>query len=288
MSDQLPAGYHFAPMSSDEVHTIAQWAADEQWNPGLHDIHIAHAYDPDAFIALRHGDEMVGGGSIFSYHGQFGFMGLFIMRPDHRGRGLGGVLWRHRLGLLRTRLAPEAAIGMDGVFAMAPFYARGGFQLAYRDLRFDGVAVHGSDQGLVPVADIGFDAVAEYDRPFHPVDRSVFLRSWVMHPAFHSAAVVEHGSVVGYASLRPCRSGWRFGPVAADTPAIAERLLVGLMGRVAGEPVQLDVPEPNEVGLALAAGFGMTESFGCARMYHGHVPTIAVDRTYGVTSFEFG
>lgn len=288
MSDELPAGYRYAPMSPAEVGTIAQWAADEQWNPGLHDVDIAHAYDPDAFIALRLGDEMVGGGSILSYRGQYGFMGLFIVRPDHRGRGLGGVLWRHRLRLLRARLQPGAAIGMDGVFAMAPFYRRGGFQLAYRDLRFDGVAVSGSDRGLTPLADVGFDAIAAYDRPFHPVDRSDLLRSWVLHPSFHSAAVVANGRVRGYASLRPCRNGWRFGPVVADTPAVAEQLLVGLMSRVAGDPVQLDVPEPNEMGLALAAGFGMVESFGTARMYHGHIPDIAVDRTYGVTSFEFG
>ncbi len=288
MIDELPSGYRFAPMTIDQVHTISQWAAEEQWNPGLHDIFLAHHYDPDAFIALLHDDEMVGGGSVLSYRGQFGFMGLFIMRPDYRGQGLGGVLWRHRLRLLRARLQPDAAIGMDGVFAMEPFYAKGGFRLAYRDLRFDGVAMSGSDRGLTPITEVEFDAIAAYDRPFHPVDRGDFLRSWVLHPSFHSAAVLTEGQVRGYASLRPCRSGWRFGPVVADTPAVAEQLLVGLMGRVAGDPVQLDVPEPNEVGLTLAAGFGMVESFGTARMYHGHVPEIAVDRTYGVTSFEFG
>lgn len=288
MIDELPSGYRFAPMNSDQVRTISEWAAAEQWNPGLYDVALAHAYDPDAFIALLHDGEMVGGGSIFSYRGEFGFMGLYIMRPDHRGQGLGGVLWRHRLRLLRARLQPGAAIGMDGVFGMAPFYARGGFQLAYRDLRFDGVAASGSDRGLTPLTDVGFDAIAAYDLPFHPVDRSDFLRSWVMHPGFHSAAVVSEGEVRGYASLRPCRSGWRFGPVVADTPAVSEQLLVGLMSRVAGDPVQLDVPEPNETGLALAAGFGMVESFGTARMYHGHTPEIAVDRTFGVTSFEFG
>jgi hypothetical protein len=60
------------------------------------------------------------------------------------------------------------------------------------------------------------------------------------------------------------------------------------MAKVAGQPVQLDVPEPNTAALALAAKFSMTESFGTARMYHGPKPQIAVDRTYGVTSFEFG
>ena len=177
---------------------------------------------------------------------------------------------------------------MDGVFAMQPFYAKGGFVLSHRDLRFDGVALDGPDQGLVPLQQLDLDALLEYDRPFFPVSRAELLRRWLAHPEFRTAAVLEHGEVVGCASLRPCVSGYRFGPVHADRPDIAERLLRGLMAEVAGQPVQLDVPEPNEAGLALATGFGMTESFGCARMYHGHMPEVAVDRTYGVTSFEFG
>lgn len=281
-------GYSFETMTPAEVLTITQWAADEQWNPGLHDVEIAHALDPDAFISLRHGDEMVGGGSSFSYHGEFGFVGLFIMRPDLRGQGIGSVLWNHLITVMRSRLSPGAAIGIDGVFNVVPFYEKTGFSFAYRNLRFDGVASPAPDQGLVPFVPTAFDELVAYDQPFHAVDRSEFLRAWVGHPAFHTATVVEHGHLVGYGCLRPCRSGFRFGPVVADRPDIAERLLVGLMATVAGQPVQLDVPEPNAAALALAGKFSMTESFGTARMYNGSTPQIAVDRTYGVTSFEFG
>jgi hypothetical protein len=52
--------------------------------------------------------------------------------------------------------------------------------------------------------------------------------------------------------------------------------------------VQLDVPECNEPGLKLASLFGLSESFGCARMYHGVAPQIDVRGVFGVTSFEFG
>ena len=280
--------FRFETMTPAEVATITQWAADEQWTPGLHDIEIAHALDPEAFITLRHGDEMVGGGSSFSYHGEFGFVGLFIMRPDLRGQGIGSALWDHLIAVMRSRLRPGASIGIDGVFNVVPFYEKTGFSFAYRNLRFDGVASPAPDQGLVPFDQSLFDEIVAYDQPFHAVDRSEFLRSWVGHPAFHTAAIAEHGHLVGYGSLRPCRSGFRFGPVVADRPDIAERLLVGLMAKVVGQPVQLDVPEPNEAALALAAKFSMTESFGTARMYNGPTPQIAVERTYGVTSFEFG
>ena len=288
MTETLPPGHEFGTMTDAEVRELVGWAAAESWNPGRHDVAVAHAVDPEAFIALRRGGEMIGGGSVFSYDGAFGFMGLFIMHPDHRGHGLGATLWHHRLARMRARLRPDAAVGMDGVFRMAPFYARGGFVLAYRDLRFDGVAPEGPDDGLLPIEAVGFDAVERYDRRHVAAPRAAFLRGWVAPDDVHSAVLVEDHEVVGMAVLRPCRDGHRFGPVHADRPDVAERLIRGLMGRVAGEPVQIDVPEPNAPGLDIVARLGMTESFGCARMYHGPDPQLPVDRLYGVTSFEFG
>jgi hypothetical protein len=61
-----------------------------------------------------------------------------------------------------------------------------------------------------------------------------------------------------------------------------------LFAKVEGHTVQLDVPECNEPGLKLASLFGLSESFGCARMYHGVAPQIDVRGVFGVTSFEFG
>ncbi|MEN9646466.1 MAG: hypothetical protein RL238_3135 [Actinomycetota bacterium] len=288
MIADLPPGHEFRAMTPDDVAQLVEWAAAESWNPGRHDVPVAWSVDPGAFIALRRDGEMIGGGSVFSYGGAFGFMGLFIMRPDCRGHGLGGLLWQHRLQRMRARLRPDAAVGMDGVFRMAPFYARGGFVLAYRDLRFDGVAPAATDEGLLPVAAVGFDALDAFDRRHVAAPRTEFLRAWTAPADVHTAVMVDDDEVVGMAVLRPCRDGYRFGPVHADRPDVAERLITGLMSRVAGAPVQIDVPEPNGPGLDIVARLGMTESFGCARMYHGPDPLLPVERIYGVTSFEFG
>jgi hypothetical protein len=102
----------------------------EGWNPGKSDMGIAWDTDPEAFIALHKGsDHLAGGGTIIRYGDDYGFMGLFIVRRDLRGDGLGGLLWRYRLKRLQDRLAPGATIGMDGVSAIVPFYEHGGFNL---------------------------------------------------------------------------------------------------------------------------------------------------------------
>jgi GNAT superfamily N-acetyltransferase len=278
-------------MRVDELPTLIAWAGAEGWNPGRHDLEIAWSVDPDAFVVVRDGDEMIGAGSVFSYDGVFGFMGLFIVKPEHRGRGLGTALWYRRRELMLGRLRPGAAIGMDGVFDMVPFYERGGFTLAYRDLRFDGVAPDDpapAAGGVVELSDVPWNAIAAYDDRHVAAPRHTFLRRWLEAPGSMAVCMVGDGDLVGMAALRACRNGYRFGPVHADTPAIADTLIRALLARVPGAPVQLDVPEPNQAGLAIASEFGMSESFGCARMYFGAAPELPVGNIFGVTSFEFG
>lgn len=275
-------------MRQDELRTLAQWASLEGWNPGKADIDLAWAFDPQAFIAMRRGDELIAGGTILSYGGQFGFMGLFIVRADLRGQGLGSQLWYHRRDRLLARLQPGATIGMDGVFAMVPFYTQGGFQLAWRDLRFEGTAHGLQDAQALDLRSLPAAQVDQFDRRYFAVSRTTFLQAWIRQPGAHALGLIEAGQLVAYGVVRPAQTGYKIGPAMAQRPDLAERLLSALLACVEGQPVQLDVPEANEAGLTLAARFGLSESFGCARMYYGVAPQIEVSGVFGVTSFEFG
>ena len=149
--------------------------------PGLNDAPIFWDTDPDGFIAAELGGELIGGGSVVSYAGRFGFMGFFIIRPDHRGRGLGERLWIHRRDLLISRLQTPAAIGMDGVFNMQAFYARGGFVFSHRDLRFEGIGSAAAGDG-VDLSEVPFAELLRYDTAHFPAPREPFLRAWISQP----------------------------------------------------------------------------------------------------------
>ena len=276
------------PMTAQEVPVLVGWASREGWNPGLADARIAWDYDPGAFIALRHGGELVGGGSILSYEGRFGFMGLFIVRADHRSQGLGRQLWTYRRDHLRQRLQPGSIIGMDGVLAMVPFYERGGFQCSSLDLRFEGAGAGSESPGVFPLSDVSFEEVDRYDRLHVPAPRTGFLKRWIGQLGAHAVGVGVGGRLTGYGVMRPCEIGFKVGPLFADDPAGAEQLLVTLVSRARGGRIQLDVPESNPHALALARSLRFEESFRCARLYLGGIPALPVERIFGVTSFEFG
>jgi hypothetical protein len=101
--------------------------------------------------------------------------------------------------------------------------------------------------------------------------------------------LVEGGALRGYGVIRPCRAGFKVGPLFADDPARARRLLAALAAAVpAGSTVQLDVPVPNGPAVALARAQGMAPVFETARMVRGTAPAVEMAGQFGVTSFELG
>ena len=215
-------------------------------------------------------------------------MGLFIMRPDHRKKGLGTVLWHWRRDRLLERLKPGAAIGMDGVIDMVPFYERGEFRVAFRDVRYQGFAHGTNDANVVELGSADFAEIAAYDRAFVPTAREAFLMRWVSAVGVITMGMRESGRLTGYGVARPCRVGFKIGPLFAERADVAERIARSLMARIAGKQVQIDLPEVNLAAVALAEGCGLQVSFSCMRLYYGPPPVLPIERTFAVTSLEFG
>jgi GNAT superfamily N-acetyltransferase len=280
-------------MTRPEVDTLVGWAAPEGWNPGLHDAELFWATDPDAFIAADLNGSLIGGGAITAYDGEFGFMGFFIVRPEYRGKGYGNTIWHARRERLLARLRPGASIGMDGVFAMQDYYAKGGFVLSHRNIRFradipDHAEITAGDACIVPLAQVPFGQVLDYDRTCFPAPRPTFLSGWIAQPDALALGCLREGWLSGYGVIRRCLDGCKIGPLFADDATAAAALYGHLARFAAGGPLFLDAPENNPAALALVRQHLMVEVFGCARMYLGPPPDLMHRRIFGVTTFELG
>ncbi len=273
------------PMIRDELVIATDLAAAEGWNPGIHDAETFRAADPGGFFALEHDGEVIGTVSVVRYGDGFAFGGLYVLRPEYRGRGIGYALQQE----FTLPFVGSRNLGIDGVFGMQARYASAGFLFAHRNVRFEGTGGGTAPAGAIPLGAVPFEAVAAYDRQFFPGPRESFLRGFLAQPdAVGYAATNSGGGLTGYGLARACRVGYKVGPLFADTPEVAEQLFRALSAAVPGEPLFLDVPEPNADAVALAARHGMREVFGTARMYSRSVPALPLDRTYGITTFELG
>jgi hypothetical protein len=285
-------GLAIRPMRRDDLATALDWAAAEGWNPGLDDADAFLAADPEGFLMGFLGEAPVAAIAVVAYGAAFGFLGFYLCRPDHRGKGYGLAMWNAGMARLGAR-----TIGLDGVVAQQANYARSGFALAHRNIRYGGTAAAGSVDpaivALTPGTPPGLaDAIVAYDRPLFPGPREGFLRSWIAPSAEpagrRTLALLADGLLLGYGTIRPCRHGFKIGPLFADTPDAAAALFDALAAPHAGAPVFLDVPEPNAAGRALAERRGLAPVFETARMYRGRAPDLALERIFGITSFELG
>jgi GNAT superfamily N-acetyltransferase len=263
------------------------WAAAEGWNPGLADAACFHAADPEGFLLAELDGEPIGCVSAVRYGGGFGFLGFYIVRPGFRGQGHGMALWRAAM----ARLAP-GTVGLDGVVAQQGNYARSGFALAHRNIRYGAAAPRppapADGPAILPAAALPFDDLAAFDRRFFPAPRAAFLRAWLAAPGHVARVATGPGGIEGLGVLRPCREGAKIGPLFATTPAAARALLAALLDAAPAGPVFLDLPEPNADAIAMAEAAGMAPAFETARMYAGAAPVLPLGQVYGITSFELG
>lgn len=268
------------------LETTLGWARDEGWNPGLDDAAAFLAADPDGFLVGMVDGEQVSSISLVRY-ADFAFLGLYVVRPDHRGHGHGLALWEHAL----AGLPDHVVVGLDGVVAEQDGYRRSGFVLAHRNARWGGTVsalprVSGAVRALGP-GDVA--AVAAYDVGVFPAPREAFLSAWLTGATTRRAmGWFEHGRLGGWGCVRACHDGWKVGPLLADSPVVAEGLVAALVGPVTPGPVFIDVPEPNAAAVGLATSLGLTPSFETARMYRGAAPDLDLDRVFGITTLELG
>jgi GNAT superfamily N-acetyltransferase len=276
--------YTIRPMRADEIALAADWAAAEGWNPGLSDAACFATVDGQGFLIGELDGQPAATISCVNYDGRFSFLGFYIVRPDLRGRGLGRKIWDAAIAHAGAR-----TIGLDGVVAQQENYRKSGFKLAYRNVRYGGRAVAANAQNqTMPLADVPIAAVAASDATVFPAPRENFLRAWIATKGHMGRALMRDGALAAWGVIRPCRAGFKVGPLVADDRAAAETVFDALVAAAGGGEVFLDVPEPNRDAVALAASRGLTPVFETARMYTGAVRAIALQRIFGVTTFELG
>jgi hypothetical protein len=259
-----------------------EWAALEGWNPGLHDAEAFFAADESGFYVGEADGRIISTLSGVRYPGEFAFLGFYIVRPEYRGQGHGLRLWN----AVMERLS-GCVIGLDGVIAQQENYRKSGFELVHRNIRYAG-SLPGEARGLTPLDEVPWDKLGEFDRRHFPDNREAFLKAWLSMPESSGlASISADGSIEGYGVIRRCRDGWKIGPLFAESPEIASRLLLGLAAAGDGT-IYLDVPEPNRAAVSLAESCGMRPMFETARMYRGGDPGLPLNRIFGITTFELG
>jgi hypothetical protein len=258
-------------MLSEEVGLLRTWAAAEGWNPGIHTAPCFLATDPEGFYVGELDGRPISCISCVAYDRSFGFVGLYIVQPQFRGRGYGLQSWWTGLTRLGTRNA-----GLDAVLAKQNNYKRSGFTVCHNHIRYQGEGGGRPPAGVVRLSAVPFEDVLEYDRGRFPARRPTFLRAWLASPESVALSCLREGRLAGFGVAHRAVQGFKIDPLFADDLAAADLLLRGLVAETGGGNFFLDAPDATENPAAalLAGRFGLREVLRTARMYtRGWTPT---------------
>ncbi|MCF8481835.1 MAG: GNAT family N-acetyltransferase [Rhodospirillum sp.] len=268
---------------------LVDWARMEGWNPAPTDAATFHAADPKGWwLAETPEGEAIGGLSlVHSDDRSFAFLGLYIVHPDWRGKGVGWASWRAALNGSEAR-----SVGLDGVPAQQANYAKSGFALAFTSHRFSFSADSlppARPDATIDLSGTPGPGLRALDKAVaYPASRDTFLNHWYSQPGA-ARGLVRDGTLVGCGVIRACHDGHKVGPLIAPDLDGALQLLAALVKAAGATKLILDIPEINPLGATLARDLAAETAFECARMYRGAPPiALDLDRLWGITTFELG
>ncbi len=307
----MPSPLTIRPLTATDIPTVTGWARQEGFAPGAGDVAIYRQTDRQGLWVGWLDREPVGCIAGVRYNAAYGFIGLFLVLPEHRGKGYGVQLWRHAL----HHLEDVPCIGLEAAPDRVEDYAGWGFVPASPTTRWqrlgDGRALpavprqNSSVETTSPAAPttpptwcllagnaIPEEAVQRFDAQREPSPRPHFLHQWLHHPAGTVHALLDRqGTCHGFGRIRPCLlregEGWRIGPLVADNPSAAEALLEGLLQRHPG-PVLIDGPGANPRAALLLEELGFAPISHTLRMYRGPAPKVTLADVYGLACLELG
>ncbi len=246
---------------------------DARWNQTPDD--WRHFINHGMTFGIRDGDRrLVASAAALPYDGPYGFVGMVLVTPQWRRKGLATRLVDRCIEeLKRLGRTPVLDATADGV----KVYVRQGFVPQFDFDRWQGQAYGGNPQiGTVPpVRDL--DAAANGAR-----------RDRLMQDFLARSDTITVGDASGFAMIRTGHRAFQAGPVVAADPSTATNLVAHLFDQVSGL-VYIDVPSIwSQLGAWLGArGFEIQRSF--TRMALGRAePFCRRDRLFAVAGPEFG
>lgn len=272
-------------MNEKEVQYAVDWARKEGWNPGLNDAECFYKADPKGFFIGLLDNEPIATGCAIKYDDNFGFCGLYIVKPEFRAHGYGLELTHARLKYLGDR-----TVGLDGVLNKVSKYERLGYVQAHLNQRYSlkEIPKFQKHVQVIPCREIPFVKLEEFDRRYFPAPRTAFLKQWISQPKAHALVYSDNGILRGYGVIRKCHEGYKIGPLFANSSQAASALFESLCSKASGGPIYLDVPKPNDLAQQLVKEYRLDPGFEVIRMYRNGTPEFDLNGVFGLTTFELG
>lgn len=305
LTQACPKNISIRTMTMDELEwTRVEWAGNgEGWSSMVGGLSPYYCHDSEGFYIMELGGEKMGSISMIPFKGlKMAFVGYYIIREPHRGKGFGRILMEEVLSHMENDRG-ITTFGLNCVEAVTPLYEKFGFQTYTKD-DFWSLQLQSKDDYRVALKDHKLEDISSFPKALLSYDKAVYgdVRQNYLHAMCSKASTFtiiseERGEVSGYGIIserippreEPHKS-YRIGPLYANNAETAAEILKGLIASVSETPstIYLETPGTNPLAAKLMAQFGFNKNSSMAKMYRGTPPEHDEQKIFCYSSVAFG
>ncbi len=287
-SDQVS----FRVMSRADVAAGLGLCRASRWNQLSRDWECFLKLSPHGCRVAVKDDRVVGTVTTVSYQDRFSWIGMVLVDPAERRRGIGSQLMLEALNVS----GDGTTIRLDATPAGREIYLKLGFVDEYALSRMEAIIYNRVTLGLEnparPMTEADLPGVFEMDQQVFGAGRDLMLK-WMFDGApEYSWVIVSDGEVAGYTFGRRGFNFEHLGPVIARDRKTAMRLVAACLSHKTGQsgrPFILDASRHDALWAQWLESIGFKEQRPFIRMYCGEnrYPGLP-EKQFAILGPEFG
>jgi GNAT superfamily N-acetyltransferase len=257
------------PLAASDIPAAMTLVRRERWNQTPEDWRRFLDATPAGCFKAVAGDALAGTIATMVYEKRLAWIGMMIVDPFHRRRGVARKLLETVLDFV-DRAGLDCAM-LDATPAGRTLYEQSGFVARERIERWELSRPNVRPSTIAPIARIS-DATLDADRVLFGADRRQLLRSFEAETPELAFEITDDGGVRGYAFGRHGTHADHLGPLMARDATTAARLLDAFLERTTQSLVFVDIFGDRPWTQPLLEERGFRFSRPLVRMIRGHHP----------------
>lgn len=277
------------------------WENTGRENWGYLEVDILRCYllEPKGCFLAEVNDERVGHVFTVSY-GNIGWIGLLIVRPEYRGKGIGTKLTEKAISHLKK--LNVKAVRLEAVVEAVSLYKKLGLSPEFESLRLfkkleneDNCRENVDSSPIQRVREKDLSRIAKFDEKYFGANRLKVLKALYREYPHLSFLAVKNHKIAGYLMARRASRGYWIGPWVCKLglSGTAEKLLLLCINTIKEEAgtaeVRLGTPAVNTSAVELLKSLGFSTYSKSLRMLLGEKTLQeSTEGVYGIGGPEKG
>lgn len=243
------------------------------WNQRLEDWQLLRALNPQGAFVICDRERVAGTVTAVQYSGRVSWIGMVLVDPDYRGRGLASRLMQAAI----KSVTGLATIQLDATPDGEPVYRRIGFTDTFKLCRMTGVPKHagqpaGTAGGLRPMREADLPVVAGWDALVIGANRLELLAGLLRMAPEYAWVVEGRDSLDGFVMGRHGLQFEHIGPFMARTIKAGTHLLEAVLTQTGECPIVMDIADQAVEWRQHVEALGLEVQRPFTRMFLGTSP----------------